>query len=40
MTRIAVAAASRFRVRIDAAARSVWVVWLRWRPALTPILPF
>ena len=40
MTRIPVRSASRLWFRMDATARSVSMAWLRWRSALTPILPF
>lgn len=35
-----VRSASRLWYRIDATLRSATVAWMRWRTALTPILPF
>lgn len=39
MTRIRVRTASRLWFQMDAAARSVTHTYLRWRAALSPILP-
>lgn len=40
MKTIPVRTASRLWYRMDATARSVSLAWMRWRSALTPILPF
>lgn len=40
MTTVQVRTASRLWFRMDAALRSASLAWMRWRLALTPILPF
>jgi hypothetical protein len=40
MSQCPVRSATRLWFRMDATVRSVSVTWLRWRSALTPILPF